>query len=226
MMEGLLLQEHISDTIFVIDTNKVVDFYSDLLEKQSTQFGLLLSAIIAVFTILLGVSWWWNTAGIKNQLKNQVDAAKTSMKEDLEKWKNESKTNYNKLIDEKGKAIEADFQKKLKHHEADLNRLYGSSCIENKGYISGAEWLFSAFELYKDMDEGIAMELTLDGGIGALKDAVSEEKINDEKIERIKNIEEIVNKIPEVYHKKGVEAKNLIKQLKAKRNITTDVKQA
>lgn len=70
------------------------------------------------------------------------------------------------------------------------------------------------------------MELTLDGGIGALKDAVSEEKINDEKIERIKNIEEIVNKIPEVYHKKGVEAKNLIKQLKAKRNITTDVKQA
>lgn len=36
MMEGLLLQEHISDTIFVIDTNKVVDFYSDLLEKQST----------------------------------------------------------------------------------------------------------------------------------------------------------------------------------------------
>ena len=58
MMEGLLLQKQITDTISVIDTNKVVDFYSDLLEKQSTQFGLLLTAIISIFTILIGVSWW------------------------------------------------------------------------------------------------------------------------------------------------------------------------
>lgn len=225
-MEGLLLQKQITDTISVIDTNKVVDFYSDLLEKQSTQFGLLLTAIISIFTILIGVSWWWNISGMKNQLKNEVDAAKNSMKEDLDEWKNKSKTEFNKLINEKGKEIDGELQKQLKHHEAELDRLYGSACVDNKGYISGAEWLFSAFELYKDMDEGIAMELTLDGGIEALKDAVSEEEINDEKIERIKNIEEIVNKIPEVYHKKGVEAKNLIKQLKAKRNKTTDVKQA
>lgn len=222
MMEGLLLQKQITDTISVIDTNKVVDFYSDLLEKQSTQFGLLLTAIIAIFTILIGVSWWWNISGMKNQLKNEVDAAKNSMKEDLDEWKNKSKTEFNKLINEKGKEIDGELQKQLKHHEAELDRLYGSACVDNKGYISGAEWLFSAFELYKDMDEGMAMEVTLDGGIGALKDAVSVEEINDDKIERINNIEKIVNKIPDVYYKRGVEAKKLIKQLKAKSKTSSD----
>ena len=216
--------KQITDTISVIEANKVVDFYSDLLEKQSTQFGLLLTAVIAIFTFLLGVSWWWNTSGMKNQLKNEVDVAKNNMKEDLEKWKNESKIDYNNLINDKGKAIEVELKKQLKHHEAELNRLYGSACVDNKGYIGGAEWLFSAFDLYQEMNEGSAMEVTLDGGVRALKEALSEEEINDEKIERINNIAEIVNKIPEVYHRKGVEAKNLIKQLRAKSKTSSDPK--
>lgn len=213
MIDFALLQ---ADTLRLIDSNQVIEFYRDLMDKQSSQFGILITVVIAIFTLLLGVSWWWNVSGIKHQVKGEIEIAKSSIEEQQEKWQVESTTKLEEYVSGHIKELGDSLRKDLRLQEADLDRLYGRICTDKEMYIISAEWLFSAFNLYRKNDRGSEMEVTLESGLVALREALKKENLSEADRESIKCISTIVDEIPEVYHSRKKEAQVLIVKLNKK----------
>ena len=207
---------HQIDTVYVMDAGKVAAFYADMMEKQSNQFGTLMTVIVAVFTVLLGVSWWWNYLGMQKQVRTEVDTAKNVIKDQVGTWEQQVKQELESFSTEKAKETSDMFRKEMKAHEADLDRLYGSSCLEGKNYIAGAEWLLTAFGLYMEMNKGHAMEVCLKAAINALKEGLDSETLDEDSLERIDGIAQRCEMIPDIYHSKKAEAKSLLKQYRKK----------
>ena len=204
------------DTVSVMRTDQIVYFYSDMMDKQATQFGYLLTAIVAIFTVLLGVSWYWNTMGLKKMVNNKIDSARKTMQEDINTWKESTKEEINSQISYKVKEINTTVHQNLKRHEAELDRLYGVSCADSNNYLSAAEWLFSAFVIYHELGMGKSMELSLKGAVASLKSCLSSDNKNDREIERLDKIEKMINGIPDIYASKKKEANALVKQIRDK----------
>ncbi|MBR6183626.1 MAG: hypothetical protein IKQ76_03550 [Bacteroidales bacterium] len=206
----------IRDTISVIDSGQVAAFYSDILEKQSAQYGLLITVLIAVFTALLGVSWWCNNYGMKRQIRNEVEVAKKELETQIDSWKETSKKDIESLLSEKEKGLSEQLRKEMKHHEAELDKLYAVSCLDGENYISGAEWLIKAFCLYMEEDEGAMMEICLKNFVHALKKVAAATAFDDDISDRIDKIEKKCKSIPDIYSSQRTEAYKCIKDIRRK----------
>lgn len=97
----------VNDTIEYLEKSDVIAFYSDMMDKQATQFAIIVSVISAVFVIATGATWWWNSRGAKQQIKDEVNTAKQVL---------------NKLYKNHQKAIE----NILKNYENEFNEYKGS----------------------------------------------------------------------------------------------------
>lgn len=97
----------VNDTIEYLEKSDVVAFYSDMMDKQATQFTIIVSLISAVFVIATTATWWWNYRGAKQQIKEEVSAAKQVL---------------NKLYKNHQRAIE----NTLKKYENEFNGYKGS----------------------------------------------------------------------------------------------------
>ena len=97
----------VNDTIEYLEKSDVIAFYSDMMDKQATQFAIIVSVISAVFVIATGATWWWNSRGAKQQIKDEVNTAKQVL---------------NKLYKNHQKAIE----NILKNYENEFNEFKGS----------------------------------------------------------------------------------------------------
>ena len=91
----------VNDTIEYLVKSDVVAFYSEMMDKQATQFGILVGVISGVFVLALGATWWWNFVGAKQQIKEEVSAAKQAM--------NKLYKNHQKAIDDILKKYEKEF---------------------------------------------------------------------------------------------------------------------
>ena len=91
----------VNDTIEYLVKSDVVAFYSEMMEKQATQFGILVGVISGVFVLALGATWWWNYNGAKQQIKEEVSTAKQAM--------NKLYKSHQKAVDDILKKYEKEF---------------------------------------------------------------------------------------------------------------------
>ncbi len=82
------IPSHVNDTIEYMIRSDVISFYSDLMDKQATQFTILISVVSAVFVIAIGATWWWNYKGAKQQIKDEVGASKLALNKLFQSHKN------------------------------------------------------------------------------------------------------------------------------------------
>lgn len=93
----------INDTIEYLMKSDVTVFYTDMMDKQATQFNILISVISGVFILALGATWWWNYKGAKQQIKEEVSMAKQAMYKVYR--------NRQRAIDDLLKLSETDYEK-------------------------------------------------------------------------------------------------------------------
>lgn len=61
------------DTMALMDSSKVAEFYADMMEKQATQFTILISVLCVVVAGLTLVTLWWNIKGAKQQIAEESE---------------------------------------------------------------------------------------------------------------------------------------------------------
>lgn len=210
------ISEIVRDTIAVLKTDQVVEFYSDMMDKQATQFGHLLTAVVAIFTVLLGVSWFWNVLGMKKSVNNLIDSAKIEIQEDLNEWKGGIRKDLDTQISNKSEEINKSIQKNLKLHEAELDRLYGVSNYRSKNYIVAAGWFLDSFELYHVNEIGEGMEIAINASVSSLKECLNSDKLSEIDVDKLDEMEKQIEQIPNIYSTKRSEAKTYIKKIRAK----------
>lgn len=95
------------DTVEYILKSDVTVFYADMMEKQTNQFTIILTAIGIIFAVTVGATWWWNYKGAKQQISEEISVAKQSL---------------SKLFNANKKGVE----KELKNYENQFNGFKGS----------------------------------------------------------------------------------------------------
>ena len=66
----------IIDSVEYVKKSDVLCFYSDIADKQATQFTILISVLCGVVVVLLGATWWWNYRAAKQQIKDDINTEK------------------------------------------------------------------------------------------------------------------------------------------------------
>lgn len=69
----------VNDTIEYILKSDVTAFYADMMDKQATQFTIIVSVIGGVFAIAIGATWWWNYKGAKQQISDEISTARQAL---------------------------------------------------------------------------------------------------------------------------------------------------
>ena len=115
------------DTVEYILKSDVTAFYADMMEKQTNQFTIILTAIGIIFAVTVGATWWWNYKGAKQQISEEVNTAKQSL---------------NKLFNANKNGIE----KELKKYENQFNGFKGS--LQKSVNIQIDEAIKAGFEKY------------------------------------------------------------------------------
>lgn len=217
-----------TDTLSVIESSKIVAFYSDMLDQQATQFTILISVIGVVVVLFAGFTLWWNYIGAKQKIVAESEKTRRLLKKEIDKWKEDQQQVVVQSIDDKVKLlvenVDADRKQtkeellaQIKHYEAELSRLYASSCYKMEKYLLSAEWAFSAFDSYRtNPNDSEACQVVINFGIDALNHSLSDESLDEDIMDQLGKIEETVRHIPPILSSQKKEISKLIKKLKEK----------
>ena len=85
-----LLITAVNDTLSFVPREELLGFYKDMASAQSTQFTILLTVILSVFTAVIGATWWWNYKGAKSQINDEMNVAM----DDIQKFSDEVQANF------------------------------------------------------------------------------------------------------------------------------------
>lgn len=142
----------IIDSVEYIKRTDVLAFYSDIADKQATQFTILISVLCGATVLFLAASWWWNFLGAKRQISSEIDSAKESLKElvadhksdvnkDLDRYKEDFNGFKGSLQKSVNNQIDEKVDNKLKEHteqnDKDIKELKEN--IEQRLLLSEAE---------------------------------------------------------------------------------------
>lgn len=108
----------IIDSVEYIKRTDTLEFYSDIANKQATQFTILISVLCGITVLLLAASWWWNMQGAKNQIRSEVESAKQQLKGEFET----DKTTLGRLLTIHKRKVTSD----LSTYKEDFNGFKGS----------------------------------------------------------------------------------------------------
>ncbi|MBO7145501.1 MAG: hypothetical protein J6W13_11835 [Salinivirgaceae bacterium] len=84
-----LVKSIVIDSVEYIKKSDVLNFYSDIADKQATQFTILISVLCGIVVILLGATWWWNYRAAKQQIRDDINTEKIILSKILRKKMNE-----------------------------------------------------------------------------------------------------------------------------------------
>jgi len=133
-----IVKSIIVDSIEYVKKSDVLQFYSDIADKQATQFTILISVLCGVVVVLLGATWWWNYRAAKQQIKDDINTEKETLtrllrnklKEiytTIEKQQNEFKSqkgafqkSVNNQIDAKYKQLNTDIASDIAKYKEEL----------------------------------------------------------------------------------------------------------
>lgn len=87
-------------------------FYSDIADKQATQFTILISVLCGVVVVLLGATWWWNYRAAKQQIKDDINTEKIALSRLLRSKLKEINTSMEKQQND-FKSQKGSFQKSI-----------------------------------------------------------------------------------------------------------------
>lgn len=205
----------------------VPEVYSNMVSYQSTQFTILIAALCGIVIVIVGATWFWNYKGAKIAIKTEVDnsmkpvrkllnsysaSAKKMVKEEVQNAIEEQ----NKSFDEKFEMFKKSVDEDNRRSKAELYRIFALHCTSTNSYLIGAQWWFGAAELYQETNTSELVGISVNSAVEALSNSVASETIVEEDREKLEDIEESINKIPDILSAKRREAKRLLKQLKNK----------
>lgn len=73
------VRQVVIDSVEYVRRSDVAAFYADLVDKQATQFTILISVLCGIIVIVIGATWWWNYRDAKQQIKDEIETLKTSL---------------------------------------------------------------------------------------------------------------------------------------------------
>ena len=133
-----IVKTTIVDSIEYVKKSDVLQFYSDIADKQASQFTILISVLCGIVVVLFGATWWWNYRAARQQIKDDINTEKESLtrllrkklKEfttTIEKQQNDFKSqkgtfqkSINNQIDAKYKQLDADIESTMNKHRNEL----------------------------------------------------------------------------------------------------------
>lgn len=218
------------DTVEVIDVKSVVDFYETLLESQSNQYSNLIIAILTIMGAILGITFWWNIRGAKQQIKQESDKNKqsfqrffksstTSMEKSLEesiekKMDAYSKTIHNELEDYKNATT-----KTINAHNAELNRVFALHCDSTKSYFTASTWWCAAARLYNETGNEQFTQISINAAQKSLSQAENDISQYDDVLEKLDDIISDVDSLPDYVAAQKAEIKKLVKKYRGMVNV-------
>lgn len=205
----------------------VPEVYSNMVSYQSTQFTILISVLCGIVIIIVGATWFWNYKGAKIAIKSEVENAMKPVRKLLNTHSAGAKKmveeEVRKAIEEQNKSFEEKFEQYKKSvdednrlSKAELYRIFALHCTSTESYLIGAQWWLGASELYQETNTSEWVGISVNSAVEALSNSVASDTIVEEDKEKLDDIEESINKIPDILIGKKREAKRLLKQLKKK----------
>jgi len=219
-----MVTEIIRDTIGVIDAAKVAEFYSEMIDKQQSQFNILLVVIGFIVTIVMGATWLWNHKISKMQISEEIQAGLKELQDRFEEHRSATKEVVDAQIKEKMDDLSASMKKELDTYQekiskdnrkmkANICRVFALHCSAGKSYFNSASWWLSAFGEYVALEDGEFEQISIDAFVRALTNCEKSETITDNQAETLADLEKDVKKIPDVFTEQRNKAKKLLKQI-------------
>lgn len=217
------------DSLHVLDMNKVVEFYSDLMDKQATQFTILISVLCGVVVLIIGATWWWNYRGAKQQISEEIEKQREAMtrlfkvstgrmEKDLQAFTenkmNENFTELHKEFEENKESVSKD----IKKQQAELSRVFALHCHSADDPFASSAWWYMAAKLYNECGVHHFCQISVNSGLEALRETVKKNMTLDDFVDKLDDIISNINSLPDYFASQKKETKNLVKQLKSRIN--------
>lgn len=176
------------DTLEYVMKSDVTSFYMDMMDKQASQFTVLVTVISAIFGLVTLFTLWWNYKGAQIHIKEQINAEREKIEDSLQKEIQENLDEYKEkisqslttqvqqAIDEQIKRLEQQIisqsdkineyqngiDQKSTKQQAELARLFALYNHTIRDYISSLEWWIYALNAYSKINNdyfvGLATE--------------------------------------------------------------------
>ncbi len=123
----------IIDSVEYIKRTDVLEFYSDIANKQATQFTILISVLCGITVLFLAASWWWNYNASKKQISTEIDDAKIALQKLMNIHKNTITTELNSYkdnLDEFKRGLQESVNRQIEHKVNDQITLFDKQVKE------------------------------------------------------------------------------------------------
>jgi len=182
----------------------VLESSNQLLQHQTNLLIGFTSVLIAVFIIILGISWYLNTNRIKQELIRYLNDQFIAYRED-------QKSHLSELIEEEILSIKETLDDSMKHVKVELIRLYAQTNTES-GSISPAivDWS-KALVIYNEIANNDMVRHSVENILILLKGKRGEFQLTDV---QIGIIESNIESIPSILSPEKEEIKSLLQKQK------------
>lgn len=227
MVERVLLNiESQVDTLAVVNANQVVAFYSDMMDKQATQFTILISVLCGIVVFIIGATWWWNYRGAKNQISEEIEANKRSfqrlfktttiqMDNQMDAMMKEKVESLTKSLHEEFEEYKRSTTESINNQKAELCRVFALHCDSTNSFFPASTWWYTAARLYHETGSDSMVQLALDAAIASLKKVAESPHLEEEDADRLDTILSDIEALPDVLIYQKNDTKKIVKQLKA-----------
>lgn len=224
----IMMTEIVRDTISVVRTDQIAEFYEDMMDKQATQFTILISVLCAVVACITFVTLWWNIKGAKQQIAEESENSKRAFQRLLKTTTSKMEENLYTQLKEEAKLISEDIHKELNEYktmmsqtidlqQAELSRVFALHCDSIKSYFNAATWWYSAARLYHLNGNDRFAQISVNSALDSLKQFKDiETPFDDDDYEKMDTIISDVLTLPDSFSSQKSETKKLVKEIKAK----------
>lgn len=215
------------DSLRVLDTNQVVEFYSDLMDKQASQFTILISVLCGIVVLIIGATWWWNYRGAKQQILEETDKQRDTIKRLFKRSTVRMEEDLQKLIEKKMSAFSGTLHKEfeenkesvskdIKKQQAELSRVFALHCQSTDAPFASSAWWYTAAKLYNECGVQHFCQISVNSGLEALRETVKKNIALDDFVDKLDDIISNINSLPDYFASQKKETKNLVNQLKSR----------
>ena len=212
------------DTISVIDASKVAEFYSSMMDKQATQFTILISVLCGIVVFIIGATWWWNYRGAKQQIAEESEnnrkvfqrLFKTStakMEDELNNSLKEEVSSLSQTIHDELEEYKKSTTDTIDFQKAELSRVFALHCDSINSLFTAATWWYSAASLYNKTGTEKLVQVSVNAGLSDLKQTLKNKAVTEDDKDKLDGIMADVDTLPEILSAQKEETHKLVKSL-------------
>jgi len=228
MLDSLLLMtEVVRDTISVLRTDQVVDFYQDMMDKQASQFTILISVLCGVFACITFVTLWWNYKGAKQQIAEEGENNKRAFQRLFKTTTSKMEENLKDQFKEEARVVSEkihheldDYKKSMSQtidlQQAELSRVFALHCDSTQSYFNASTWWYAAARLYHLNDNDSFAQISVNSALDSLRQFKDQKiTLDDDDYEKLDSIISDVSALPDSFSSQKSETKKLVKEIRA-----------